>query len=123
MKGPLRIRDYCKKLVDTLMEDIEKMSSVQVIELTILRAKLNQRAPAPPSTEAEYVRLRSWVVGLKDELIALTWRFATLDHTWDNEKVVQEVGRAEASSKANGLALQLVQAISYIHSTLSIEYR
>ena len=33
-----------------------------------------------------------------------------------------EAGRAEESSKADGLALELVQSKVYIHSTLSMEY-
>ena len=33
-----------------------------------------------------------------------------------------EASRVEASSRANGLALELVQAKAYIHSTLSMEY-
>jgi len=62
-------------------------------------------------------------VGLKDKLAALTQRFAALDHTWDEERAALEVGRAEASSRVDGLALELVQARSYVHSTLSMEYR
>ena len=34
-----------------------------------------------------------------------------------------EVSRAAASSRADDLAMRLVQATSYIHSTLSLEYR
>ena len=33
-----------------------------------------------------------------------------------------EAGRAEASSRADGLPLELVQARAYIHSTLSMEF-
>ena len=33
-----------------------------------------------------------------------------------------EADRAEASSKADGLPLELVQVRAYIHSTLSMEY-
>ena len=67
--------------------------------------------------------MRSLITGLKDELTDLTQRFATLDHTWDEERATLEAGRAEASSKTNGLALELVQArAAYIHSTLSMEY-
>ena len=84
------------------------MSSEQESELATLRAKLDWKGLAPPSTEAVCVLLRSWVVGLEDELAALTRKFTTLDHTWDEERGVLEVGRAEANYKANGLALELV---------------
>lgn len=47
-------------------------------------------------------------MGLEDELAALTWRFAALDQTWDKERATLEASRAEASSRANGLALELV---------------
>ena len=59
---------------------------------------------------------------MEDELTALTRRFAALDHTWDEKRATLEAGRAEASSRADGLALELVQARAYIHSTLSMEY-
>ena len=49
-------------------------------------------------------------------------RLAIVDHTWDEERTILEAGRAEASSRADGLALELVWARSYIHSTLSMEY-
>ena len=52
----------------------------------------------------------------------LTQRFATLYHTWDEERAALEVDRAEASSKADGLALELVQARAYIHSIWNMEY-
>ena len=68
----LRDRDYCRELVDTLTEDIEEMSSAHESELTILRVELDWRVLAPLSTEAECVQLRSWVVGLEDELTDLT---------------------------------------------------
>lgn len=76
---------------------------------------------APPSTETEHVQLRSRVTGLEGELEALTRKFAASDHSWDEERVALEAGRAEASSKANGLALESVQAKAYIHSSLSME--
>ena len=46
-----------------------------------------------------------------------------MDHTWDEERAALEAGRVEASSRANGLGLELIQAKAYIHSTLSMEYR
>ena len=61
-------------------------------------------------------------MGLEDELAALTQRFATLDHTWDKERAALEAGRAEASNRVDGLALELMQVRSYIHSTLSMKY-
>ena len=60
--------------------------------------------------------MRSRVLGLEDELAVLTQRFSTLNHTWDEESAALEVGRAD------GLALELVQAKAYIHSTLSVEH-
>jgi len=38
------------------------------------------------------------------------------------EKVVLEASRAKASSRVDGLALELVHARAYIHSSLSMEY-
>ena len=60
---------------------------------------------------------------MEDELLALTLRFATLDHTWDEERATLEVNRSKASNRANGLALELAQAMTYVHSTLSMEYK
>ena len=57
------------------------MSSAHESELGTLKAELDRKGPALPSTEAECVRLRSRVVGLEDELTNLTRRFAALDHT------------------------------------------
>ena len=34
--------------------------------------------------------MRSWVVGMEDELAALTQRFDALDHTWDEERAALE---------------------------------
>ena len=45
-----------------------------------------------------------------------------MDHTWDEERTVLKADKAEASSKADGLVLELVQAKAYIDSTLSMEY-
>ena len=59
---------------------------------------------------------------MEDELATLTQRFATLDHTWDEERATLEAGRVAASSQADDLALELLQARSYIHSALSTEY-
>ena len=70
----------------------------------------------------ECVQLRSWVAGFEDDLVALTRRFALFNHTWDEERAALEAGRAETSSRVDGLALELVQAKAYIHSTLSMEY-
>ena len=48
-------------------------------------------------------------------------RSATLDHTWDEQRAALKASRSEASSRADGLTPELVQARSYIHSTLSME--
>ena len=61
-------------------------------------------------------------MGLEDELADLTQRFVALDHAWDKERVALDVGRAEASSRTDGLALELVQAWANVHYTLSMEY-
>lgn len=55
--------------------------------------------------------------------MALTRIFATLDHSWDEERAALEVSKATASSRADDLALELLQARSYIHSTLSMKYK
>ena len=60
---------------------------------------------------------------MKGEVTNLTQRFAALDHTWDEERATLKAGRAKASSRANGLTLEQVQARAYIHSTFSMEYR
>ena len=119
---PVKDRDCYREIADTLMEDIEEMNSAQESELATLRAELDQRGLAPSVIEVEYVQLRSQVAGLKDELTALTWRFAILDHTWDEERAALEVGKAGASSRVDDLALELVQVRAYIHSTLSMEH-
>ena len=61
-------------------------------------------------------------MSMEDELVALTRRFATLDHTWEEERAILEVGRAAASNRANDLALKLLQVKSCIHSALDMEY-
>ena len=61
-------------------------------------------------------------MGIEDELVAFPRRCATLDHSWDEKRAMLEAGRAEASSQADDLALELLQARSDIHSTLSMEY-
>ena len=97
------------------------MSNVHERKLAILRAKLDRKESAPLGIEAECAQLRFQVAGLDVELVSLTQRFATLDHSWDEERVVLEARRAKASNMADGLTLELVQARAYIHSTLSME--
>ena len=48
LREAIRDRDCYRELADTLMEDIEEMSSVHDSELATLRAELDQRGPAPP---------------------------------------------------------------------------
>ena len=122
LREVVRENDCYREFIDTHMEDIEEMSSAHESELATLRAELNWRRPACLGIEAECVLLRSWVVGLKDELADLIQRFATLDHTWVEKRAALEAGKAETSSRADGLALELVQAKAYICSTLSMEY-
>ena len=45
-----------------------------------------------------------------------------VDHTWDEERATLEAGKAKANSRADGLALGLLQVKAYIHSALSMEY-
>ena len=59
LREAVRDRDCCRELVNTLMEDIEEMSSVHESEFATLRAKLDWKGLAPPSTEAVCVLLRS----------------------------------------------------------------
>ena len=122
LRKVVRDRDCCRELADTLMEDIEEMSSAHKSELATLRAKLDWRGLTPPITEVKCVHLRSQVVGLEDELADLTQRLVALDHTWVEERAVLEADRAETSSGTDCLALELVQVKAYIHSILSMEY-
>lgn len=46
----------------------------------------------------------------------------SLDHTWDEEKATLEVSGVAASSRADDLASELLQAKSYIHPALEMEY-
>ena len=41
LREAVKDRDYCRGLVDTLMEDIEELSSAQDSELSTLRAELD----------------------------------------------------------------------------------
>lgn len=53
----------------------------------------------------------------------LTQRFIVLGQMSDEERAIVEASRAEASSKADDLTLRLLKARSFIHSSLSLEYR
>ena len=59
---------------------------------------------------------------MEDKLANLTQRFVALDHIWDEGRAALKAGRVVASSRADDLALELLQARSYIHSALSTEY-
>ena len=54
-------------------------------------------------------------------LADLTQRFTVLSKTRDKEKAIVKASHAEVSSRADDLAIRLMQATSYIHSTLSLE--
>ena len=110
LREAVRDKECCRELADTLMEDIEEMSSAHESELAILRVELDRMRLASLSTEVECVWLRSRVGGLEDELANLTQRFTDLDHTWGEEWAALEAGKAEARSRADGLALELMQA-------------
>ena len=98
------------------------MSRTYEGELDTLRIEFEQRSPTLLATEAECVQLRSQVASLKSELADLTQRFTVLGQTKDEERAIVEAGQAEASSGADDLALRLLEARSFIHSTLSLEY-
>ena len=108
LREAVRDKDYFKEIANTLMEDIKEMSSMQENELATLRVELNRKGLALLNIEAEYIQLRSWVAGLKDNLVAFTQRSVALDHTWDKERVALEVGRVEANSWVDDLALELL---------------
>ena len=67
--------------------------------------------------------MRSWVTSLESGLTYLTQRFTILSQTRDEERATLEASHAEVSSRADDLAMRLLQTRSYIHSTLSLEYR
>ena len=48
------------------------------------------------------------LASLEDELMALTRRFATLDHTWDEERAALETGKVVVSRRSDDLALELL---------------
>jgi len=66
--------------------------------------------------------LRSRVTSLESELADLTQRFTVLGQTSDEERAIVEPSHTEASRKVNDLALRLLEARSFIHFTLSLEY-
>ena len=53
LKEAVRDRNCCWELADTLMEDIEEMSSVHESEFATFREKLDRRGPAPLGIKAE----------------------------------------------------------------------
>ena len=92
------------------------------MRVSTLRIEFEQRSLTLSATEAECVQLRSQVASLESELADLTQRFTVLGQTKDEERAIVEAGQAEASSGADDLALRLLEARSFIHSTLSLEY-
>ena len=74
------------------------------------------------SQEEECVQLRSRVTSLESELADLTQRFTVLGQMSEEERAIVEASRIEASSRVDDLALRLLEAKSFIHSTLSLEY-
>ena len=40
----------------------------------------------------------------------------------DKERAIEKASRTEESNRANDLALRLLEARSFIHSTMSLEY-
>ena len=51
---------------------------------------------------------------MEDELAYFTQRFATLYHTWDEERAALEADRANASRRADVLALEYRQGPTFI---------
>ena len=47
LREVVRDRDYCRELVDSIMEDIEEMSSAHESELATFRVELDRRGPTP----------------------------------------------------------------------------
>ena len=84
---------------------------------------LKQRSLVPLAIEMECTQLRSQVASLESELANLTQRFTILDQMRDEERAIVEACRSEAISRADDLALRLLEAKSFIHSTLSLDYR
>ena len=66
--------------------------------------------------------MRSRVTSLESKLVDLTKRFTVLGQSRDEERAIVEASHAEASNKADDLALKLLEARFFIHSTLSLEY-
>ena len=76
----------------------------------------------PLATEVECIQLRSRVTSLESKLVDLTQRFIVLGQTNDKEKAIVEANCAKASSRVDDLVLRLLEARSFIHSTLRLEY-
>ena len=55
LRETIKDRDCYRELADTLMKDIEEMSSAHESELATLRVGLDWRGPAPPSIGVECV--------------------------------------------------------------------
>lgn len=65
--------------------------------------------------------MRSRVTSLESELADLTKRFTIMGQIRDKERVTLKASHVEASSRADDLAIRLLQSRSYIHTTLSLE--
>ena len=59
---------------------------------------------------------------MESELVDLTQRFIVSDQTRYEERAIMEASHAESSSRADDLALRLLETRSFIHSTLSLKY-
>lgn len=46
MREAVRDRDCCREIADTLLKDIEEISSVKESELIALRVEIDRRGPA-----------------------------------------------------------------------------
>ena len=60
---------------------------------------------------------------MEAKCIQLRSRVTSLGQTSDEERAIMEPSHAKVSSKANDLALRLLKVRSFIHSTLSLEYK
>ena len=118
----IKDRDCCRELLDATMEDYDEMGRAYKADLATLKVELEQRSLAPLGTKAECIQLRSRVTSLESELADLTQRFTILGQTGDEERAIVEANHAKVSSKADDLALWLLETRSFILSTLSLEY-
>ena len=112
----------CKELFDAIVEDYDEMGRTYEAKRATFKAELEHRGLAPSTTKVECIQLKSRVTSLESELEDLTQRFTILDQNRDEERATLEASHADVSNRTDDLAMRLLQARSYIHCTLSLEY-